>query len=488
MMTIPPQSASNSGLTSKLLWPRLSAVSQAWVLAFLVLALGMWPQAMLSDADSYWHIAAGAWMLDHHTVAHSDPFSFSLGGKPWISHEWGAEVSMALIYRIAGWPGLMLMTAMTLGATALIMARWMARYISGLALWVSVCAGLSLIAPHYLIRPHIWVLPLLALWVEALLRARAENRAPPLWQAVLILIWVNMHGSFFIGMVLIGPFALEAILSADPKARLTVIQDWALFGLASLMAALGNAHGIEGLIFPIKLILMPAISGIAEWQPADLSRPSPFILAMIGLAYGVVRLKLRLPVWRGVILIGLIYLTLQHERQEMILGIVGAMLLVDPLSKALAQQASSEVQTHAKFWPIILILGVLGLSAVRLNLPAMPSAQQAPIKAVNAVPMSLRQKPVLNDYDAGGYLIFKGIRPFIDGRTDLYGSAFMAEYFEIEQGHSRALDRVLKTYPIAWSIQRPQSPLVKVLDHHPDWRVLYRDASYVVHVRKGALP
>ena len=252
MTTISIQSAPHPGVTPKLARIGLNASTQAWVLAGLVFVIGLWPQAMLSDADSYWHIAAGAWMLDHHAVAQTDPFSFTFGGKPWISHEWGAEILMALIYRVAGWPGLMLVTATALGATAAIMARWAARYISGLALWVSVCAGLSLIAPHYLIRPHIWILPLLALWVEALLKARAENRAPPFWQAGLILIWVNMHGSFLIGLALIAPFGLEAVLATEPQTRLKVIRDWGLVGFASLMGALCNAHGIEGLVFPAR--------------------------------------------------------------------------------------------------------------------------------------------------------------------------------------------------------------------------------------------
>ena len=172
----------------------------------------------------------------------------------------------------------------------------------------------------------------------------------------------------------------------------------------------------------------------------------------------------------------------------MVLGIVGAMLLAEALAKASPQTTPSLSLPPAKAWSIILAMGVLSLSALRLGLPAAPNAQQAPIKAVNAVPMTLRQKPVLNDYDAGGYLIFKAIKPFIDGRTDLYGSDFMHLYFQVESGQRDQLDTVVAGYHIAWSLQRVQSPLVKVLDHHPDWRPLYRDETYVVHVRKGALP
>jgi hypothetical protein len=38
---------------------------------------------------------------------------------------------------------------------------------------------------------------------------------------------------------------------------------------------------------------------------------------------------------------------------------------------------------------------------------------------------------VLNTYGFGGYLIFSGVRPFIDGRSDMYGDAFFMRYADI---------------------------------------------------------
>ncbi|MBV9512256.1 MAG: hypothetical protein JO303_18455, partial [Caulobacteraceae bacterium] len=131
--------------------------------------------------------------------------------------------------------------------------------------------------------------------------------------------------------------------------------------------------------------------------------------------------------------------------------------------------------------PLVLALAMLGGRAAfavqRTDSAAMP------ITALDRVPEALRARPVLNDYAMGGYLILKGVRPFIDGRTDLYGDAFMRRYAKLAAGQRPALEAVLKQYAIAWTILPPDHPLIAVMDAEPGWRRLYADRFAVVHVR-----
>jgi len=84
----------------------------------------------------------------------------------------------------------------------------------------------------------------------------------------------------------------------------------------------------------------------------------------------------------------------------------------------------------------------------------------------------------------GGYLIFSGIEPFIDGRY-LYGDAFIKRYVEAIRLESDQLLRLLGEYGITWTLMAPQRPAVVLLDHLPGWRRLYADDIAVVHVRDG---
>ena len=84
-----------------------------------------------------------------------------------------------------------------------------------------------------------------------------------------------------------------------------------------------------------------------------------------------------------------------------------------------------------------------------------PTEPRRRLRRCAAVPAALRAEPVLNDYGFGGYLIGAEVRPFIDGRADMYGDAFLDLYGKIVGGDSDALEPTLKRYAIAWTIFAP---------------------------------
>ncbi len=90
---------------------------------------------------------------------------------------------------------------------------------------------------------------------------------------------------------------------------------------------------------------------------------------------------------------------------------------------------------------------------------------------------------MFNDYGFGGYLIFAGVKPFIDGRY-FYGDAFIKRTFEATFVLSSELPQMLEEYRIAWTLLDAHSPAVVLLDHLPGWRRLYADDIAVVHVRE----
>jgi hypothetical protein len=99
------------------------------------------------------------------------------------------------------------------------------------------------------------------------------------------------------------------------------------------------------------------------------------------------------------------------------------------------------------------------------------------------VPPALRAKPVLNAYEFGGYLIYQGVRDFIDSRADMYPANFLEKNFRLSRGDENLLAATLAQYHIAWTIFPSDSPVAATLDHSPGWRRLYGDTNAVVHVR-----
>jgi hypothetical protein len=454
------------------------------VLALAVFALACFAPAVLGDGDTWTHLATGNWILEHRAIPRVDPFTFSFAGAPWIAHEWLADVLFAIARRAAGWSGVTWLTGAAAGGAVYVVARRAARDLTGPALIVLAVLALGLLLPSLLARPHILALPVLAIWCDGLFAARERGRAPRIAFAALMAPWANLHGGFAFGLALIGAFALEALIEASPQARLAVFREWALFGLASLAAALITPFGIEGLLFPIRLLQASELANVGEWRPENFAHPGPMEFALLGLIGLAVLKPLRLTPVRAALLLGLVHISLQHARHEMLLAILAPMLLARPIADALGARPADPAPPPARRYVLAALGLALCVSGARLALPiARGDGPSAPMSALASVPVELRERPVLNAYSFGGFLIHAGVRPFIDGRADMFGDAFMSLYARLQDGDPDALAETLKRYPIGWTIFAPSQKIVSELDRAPGWRRLYADRFAVVHAR-----
>jgi len=132
----------------------------------------------------------------------------------------------------------------------------------------------------------------------------------------------------------------------------------------------------------------------------------------------------------------------------------------------------------------VLLGVVVAATLLRLGAPVVRSDSPAsPISALAHVPPGLAARPVFNEYGMGGYLVFSGVRPFIDGRADLYGDPFFLRYEQVLRPDRQALDETFGQYGVEWTMLNPTNPLVAVLDRLPRWHRLYSDTMAVVHAR-----
>jgi hypothetical protein len=444
---------------------------------------------VFNDGDTWWHLTTGQWILGHGAVPHADPYSYSMPGAPWTAHEWLSELCLALAFRAAGWSGVALLTAAAAASAALVLGLRLSRDLSGAALGVVLTLGVGLWTPTLLARPHVLVLPLAALWTVALLAARDRGTAPPLMLALLMTAWSNMHGGFLFGLALIAPFAAEAIAAAPRGARLPAGFGWALFACAATAAALVNPFGFEALVFPFRLLGVEHLSRIGEWGPQDFARPGPMEVALIALIGFALARPIAAPPIRVALVAALIAMTLAHTRHAQLLGLVGPMLLARPIARAIGASAPDEAPLVQQVALTASLAFALALSTLLVVFPVRRTdGPSAPIMALASVPAELRERPVLNGYGFGGYLIFAHVRPFIDGRADMYGGAMLALYDKLAGGDPKAIEATLARYRIAWTIFPPNERIVAVLDQEPGWRRLYADRVAVVHVRGDAEP
>ena len=274
------------------------------VAALVYLLLLMLGDRLLNDADTYWQIALGNWMLAQHQVPHVDTFSFSVAGTPWISSQWLAQVAFAGAYALGGWAGVVVVAAAAVAAAFGLLTRFLLERLAPAPALVLAGAGFVLAAPHMVARPHALALPVMVAWVAGLVRTLDKQRLPSFALLPLIALWANLHGSFTFGLALLAPVALEALVHAPAEKRIAVALRWALFGALALTAACITPYGPESILVTRRVLdLGRALALIGEWQPQTFATLTGFTLCLLaGLGFALYR-GLTLPPIRLLVLL-----------------------------------------------------------------------------------------------------------------------------------------------------------------------------------------
>ena len=453
--------------------PLAAALLMAMILLFA-------PQ-VLNDGDTYWHMATGEWILAHGRVPDHDVFSYTQAGRAWVAHEWLSEALMALAARAAGWAGVTVLFAALVGGATWMLVRRLSLSLGGLTLITTTILALACMTGSLLARPHLFMLPLLVAWTVEMLAARDADRAPRLVFAPLMILWANLHGSWVFGFVIAGAFGLEA-LTAPGADRLKVLRGWGLFGLAAVVCAAITPHGPAALLFPFQVTSMAVLPHITEWRAEDFSHVSTFAMVLLATLFVCLGRGVKVPTFRLLLLLALLFMSLQHVRHQLVLAAIAPLLLAEPLAQALGHEPARSKLSR----PLLIGFGVacVLLLGVRLALPLQRvDGLNSPVTAIESLPADLKTKPVLNGYGLGGYLIYTGVKPFIDGRADMYGDAFSVAYFKAVAPEPVALRKLLADYHVAWTIFTPDDPVVALLDKDPAWRRIHADPYAVVHQR-----
>ncbi|WP_137896157.1 hypothetical protein [Ramlibacter sp. 2FC] len=458
-------------------------------------------EKLLRDGDTYWHIAAGQWILEHGAVPAKDPFSHTMRGAAWTAHEWLSEVVLALAHAAGGWSAVVALTALAFAVTVALLVRALLQILEPIYALMLAALAVLMTTAHLLARPHILAMPLLLVWTVGLVRASESGRAPSLWLLPVMTLWANMHGGFTLGIALAFAFAFEALLAARREQRaMHAVRSWGGFLMLAVISALLTPHGLGGILFTWEIFTESsyALTRIGEWRSPNFHRFQALELWLLAGLAMVMHQGLRLPPVRLALLLGLIHLALKHARNVELLGLLTPLLFATPFAAQWAAASKARRQQDRVDHMFRRLAGPAGHAALAVGLglllgwtlwisrtrPPKPPETAAPILAIQAGRNAAIQGPVLNEYHWGGYLIYMGVPPFIDGRADMYKDAFLKEYLDALGLTTRdGLQDLLEKHRIQWTLLKPGSPPVTLLDHLPDWRRLYADENAVVHVR-----
>ena len=478
----------------------------------IIFALGLFTMATrnVTDPDVWWHLRTGQLMVQTHAVFHSDPYSFTRFGQPWIDHEWLSQLLIFGLYRMAGWGGLMVgFGAVIAGAFLVVFWRCPGRpYVAGMITLLGAFAS----APSWGVRPQMLTL-LLASVLLLILEWSYERPKLLWWTPALILLWVNLHAGYALGMVLMALFLVGdwldvafgfAEFGSKPESARSV-RFWTLATVIVVSAAVVvvNPYGTAMYAYPLQTLRSRAMQTyISEWLSPDFHQPRYWpALAMILATVALPALSPRRLRPREILLLSVTtYAALRSVRHIPIYALIAIPILsamvqgwLEERGIAKGFESKQTSMTPAKtFLNAVLLVGFLVFLVARVRYvwhrQADAESRELPALAVSFIAAQQPPAPMLNHYNWGGYFIWKlypGYRVYIDGRADLYGDAFMNDLATTYYLKGDSWRSPFEKWGIRTVVLPPDAPLVTALRALPDWEAIYSDKQAVILIRKA---
>ena len=459
-------------------------------------------RSRFNDPDLWWHLRTGQIIWTTGVIPRTDLLSFTTGQHPWVAHEWLAQLSMYAAWKLADESGLMLWFASATIALLLIQyalcslsGNSKVAFLGALIGWFFATVGLA-------VRPQLLGYSLLGCELLILELGRRSDRRWFLALPVLFALWINVHGSFFLGLVILALVTSSAWVDGgwgwvesrafDPSRRRTL----SVAAVLSAGALFTNPVGWTMLAYPVWTFFdhrLP-LDAVEEWRrlPFDDLRTYAF-LASGGAILLIARLRRKKLYLDEVAILAVVAgMAILHQRLLFAWGLVAGPVLCRQLADAWEPYAAGRDR--------IVPNAVLIAASVGIAIAAFPTRPELltqvaagnPTQAVdfirrNAVAGKIGGR-MFNEYVYGGYLSWAlpGQKVFIDGRADVYAWTGVFEDYGALVTLARNPAPVLDKYGIDFCLLSLASPLAHELRHTSGWQELYSDSQAMIFVRDPA--
>ena len=476
-------------------------------LVFLVLVLllaVLWGSRPLIHDDLFFHLGTGRHVVENLEVPTTDIFSFTRGGEPWVSHEWGFGVLTHFFWFAAGVWALVALKASTVVAillALLVLMIWRSGgsiKASSPLLVALLAVGLWAINDELILRASLFssllvvVLMGLLLWFD-----KRGGRLPFAAIALLFLFWGNFHGEVLFGLFVLGLVTTEALLGrwqggqgVVPHTLLQANKERPYLSLfvVSLLLILVNPNGIQVLFYPFRLAWFLFTRGDTlekgHFAGATPASSAGFYLLVAILLLGLLPIERleRLSLTDVATVAAFLVLSIQSHRFIFFFMLFSLPVIV---------RLFSDKHTESPSW---LLSPRLRLYAVSFTMLLVAAAAVAAWSARERIPVSrhfpsgaveyLQQEEVLwrpfNHQNYGGYLGWNSKEPiFWDGRNLLFAS-LMTEVALMpldEVTEKWEIDSLLLT---EFEYQQMRDQIVPA-----QWGLVYWDDSSALYLRRS---
>jgi hypothetical protein len=456
---------------------------------------------LLSDADTGWHIRAGEFILETGSVPKHDIFSFVHPSPEWINHQWLSEVIMALVHKSLGLTGIVIFFALLISLTYSMLFKLIRKeegniFLAAFIILFAIASSLF----HWFARPHLFSLLFFVIGYAILEDYQYRHINHLYFLPPLILFWVNLHGGFISGFILMFIYLLgnliKWILLADETKELykQKTKVLTLTILACLFVSLINPYGLTTLGYPFKLISQKLImDNMGEFQSPNfhlpILLPSKYFLLFMIFIIGILKKKLNvIEILLVVLFTNMAFFSVRFIPLLCIMATPIFVRNTDWILKRMnnrfvhgLQRKSNDIclvdaSARGYLWLIVGIL-ILAVGVATNRIEHKFDENRKPVEAVKFLKRVPLKGNMFNDDEFGDYIIYSAYpqyKVFIDSRVDMYGIDQFEDYLNMVY-FKPGWEKIVERYNINWVIVSSNSILSRYLMERNDWRLIYAD-------------
>jgi hypothetical protein len=473
------------------------SLSNAFPFVLLFGLLGMTARPAL-DPDLWWHLRSGQLIVETGHVPHTDPFSFTRAGHPWVSHEWLSEVIFYQLYKRGGAAALIVFSAIvtTTGFMLLYLRCPGTRY------WAAAATAFGALtaAPSWGVRPQMFTFTLASLLLWLLESGEARPRLL-FWIPPLFVLWLNLHAGFALGPSLLIAYSIGLISETAvgntpwPEARPILLRTLLLL-LACMALVPLNPSGAQLYRYPFDTLRSPAMrSVIGEWFSPNFHEwmYRAFLLAWLLVLTALATFRSR-PKGRVIVpLLLTAFAALDAVRHIPIFVLVAIPVLAAAIPAGSASLANSRRPPDSwrfrQLFNLSVIVLMAGFAIVKwVTLARNQEARESehfPRGAIAFLQASSQPQKIFVYYDWGGYALWRlypEYRVFVDGRADLYGDDLLRQFETTVLLHTGWKD-ILDRWDVDSVLVPPSTALAQALKLDPNWHAAFVDPKAIIMVR-----
>jgi hypothetical protein len=497
---------SGQGLVDRL---RSSRGLLALVFMLLIFTLAAQP---ITDPDFWWHLKTGQYIVETRSIPHTDIFSTLRFGSEWVTHEWLSEIFMYSVFRTLGYGGLIVIfSILIVGAFWIVYRQCRKRgvhpYVAGFAVLLGAVATM----PTWGVRPQMFSLLFASIFISFLDRYSRREEMPSIWWLVpLMILWVNLHAGFALGLVLMVLTIAGVLLDWLSLRKDSFASVWrrarplCVLLIICLAAVCLNPNGTRLYSYPYETLSSQAtMQYIREWRSPDFHNPlfQPLALLLLATFSTLALSNKRARPGELLMLAVTAWATLRLGRNVAFFALVATPLLAmhswtfitshrsgkwlnAPEKRKPEERSTLKIVLNGLLLALVLAVVALGVGRAVTEQP-VTEAQEFPAAAVDFILTQRPPQPIYNEYIWGGYLIWRlypDYRVYIDGRADVYGDRLVEEWVQTHDGKPtwrEALDH----HGIRTVLVKPDAALASLLRQDSGWQKVFEDKQAVIFVR-----